>query len=160
MIAGSEDSTIVIFDDGEIKTEINVSFGTNESRRQVHSIIPFSKGFVCGTNNGNIFVYERSEDPKELFKKIKDFTLTDDRSSIVNLALSPNEDNLLCSTEINQIYFTGFGSTEIIKVYFWEDEEHVDNVVRATKRASNSCHIPSIMVESRGWMCASGSPWW
>ena len=115
---------VVIFDDGEIKGEINVALGSNEPRRQIHSIIPFSKGFVCGTNNGKIFVYERSEDPKDLFKKIKDFTLTDDRSNITNLSLSPNEDNLLCSTEIDQIYFTGFGSTEIIKVNLEDASAH------------------------------------
>jgi WD40 repeat protein len=115
MIVGSEDSLILIFDDGEVRGELLLS-ADNETRRAVHSLVGFSKGFVCGTNNGNIFVYERSEDPKEFYKKIRQFTLPEDGSRVVNMTLSPNEDNLLCSTDANQLYYIGFGSTEIIKV--------------------------------------------
>lgn len=116
ILVGSEDSHVLVFDDGEVRGELFVSATDNEARRGIHSLVGFSKGFVCGTNNGNVFVYERSEEPKEFYKTIRQFSLPEDSSRVINMTLSPNEDNLLCSTDVNQLYYIGFGSTEIIKV--------------------------------------------
>jgi hypothetical protein len=119
LLLGSDDAKLAFYDSGELKYEMTFIHGTKNEMRAVDTIIPFTKGFVCGGKDGAVTVYERCDDQKEFaFRKIKDFTLGDETSKVVNLALSANEDNLLASLESTQVYFINFGSTEIIKVIY------------------------------------------
>lgn len=81
----------------------------------VHSILGYSKGFVCGGSGGIIRIYDRSDDGREYYKKSKTFSVEGNSSTITNIAISPTEDSLVCSTDNNQLYVLTLSSTDILK---------------------------------------------
>lgn len=50
---------------------------------------------------------------KDWYKKSKDFVAGDEGTKVMNMALSPSEDNLVVSTENGQIYGMMLASTEV-----------------------------------------------
>ncbi|TPX74759.1 hypothetical protein CcCBS67573_g03970 [Chytriomyces confervae] len=138
VVIGTDDSRILICEsNGELKAEI--AFSTESPLRSCHSLISFNKGFVAGGAGGTVYVYEREDtapaaatnstigatsgaDPaqpvassgsKDLFKKARDYSLQDESIKIVNMAISPSEDMLVCTSENNQIYNVLLGSADI-----------------------------------------------
>ncbi|KAJ3117421.1 Cilia- and flagella-associated protein 57 [Phlyctochytrium bullatum] len=49
---------------------------------------------------------------KELYKRVKDFVLPDEVAKVLNMAMSPSEDNLLCSLENSQMFAITLASAE------------------------------------------------
>jgi hypothetical protein len=122
IIAGTEDSRIFVFEEFETKAEIPVGVGANSSARSIHCILPFTKGLIVGASSGSLLIFERNDENKDGFKKVKEFILGDESGKIMNLTLSPNEENLLVSLSNNQIYFINFGSIEMVKVSLFKFE--------------------------------------
>ena len=101
-------------------------------------MVAFAKGFVAGNGAGYVTVFDRADDvissaaaqqaagaeshanqsglQKELYKKSKDYLLQDENSKVANMAISPNEDNLVCSLDNNQVYCIALSSADV-KVY-------------------------------------------
>jgi hypothetical protein len=50
---------------------------------------------------------------KELYKRVKDYTLPDENTKVANLAISPSEDNLVCSLDNNQIFSIALSNAEV-----------------------------------------------
>lgn len=91
--------------------------------RTIKVIMACAKGIVLGCTGGNVAMYERAEDMvainqnqtggKDHYKKSREFSLPDDTSSIVKLAVSPNDESLLCVTETAQIYYGLLSNTDV-----------------------------------------------
>ncbi|CAK4695392.1 unnamed protein product [Aphanomyces euteiches] len=79
------------------------------------SLLAYSKGFLCGGSGGVVRIYEKSDDSREHYKRTKTFTIDGNPQCILNLALSPSEDTLICSLENNQLYMLTLSSTDILK---------------------------------------------
>ena len=73
------------------------------------------QGFVCGGAGGVMRIYERSDDIREYYKCSKTFNIENNRSGIVQLAVSPSEDSLICSTDNFQLYSFALSNTDILK---------------------------------------------
>ena len=77
----------------------------------IECLIAYSnKGFICGGDNGVLSIYEKSED-KDYYKRTKSFTIENQGVKIKNLALSPSEENLICTLENNQMYVLGLSNS-------------------------------------------------
>ena len=61
-------------------------------------------------------VFEKSGDPKDLFKRSKRFRIADEVSNITGVAVSPSEDSLACCLASGQAYTLSLGSTDLVKV--------------------------------------------
>ena len=106
---------------GELKSEIVYVNGITQSFRGIYTISMISKGFLIGCAGGTVAIYERAEElvttgaqvitanasaapSKELYKKTKEFNLSDSSAKILCLAISPSEDTVVCSTDNCQLY--------------------------------------------------------
>ena len=101
----------------------------------VHCIASSSKGFVCSAGRGVVHLFERvDEKEKEYYRKIREVHVPvgsgDGQSSdgkhvvsassleIMNMALSPSEDSLVCSTQGQQLYTIILSTADMGKVWF------------------------------------------
>lgn len=96
----------------------------------VLSLLTYSKGFICSAGNGTLYLFEKT-DEKCLFKKARSVNIELDPSSsmdqavysnegmsneIVCLALSPSEENVVCSTQSQQLFNLTLSATDIERV--------------------------------------------
>jgi len=61
----------------------------------------YAQGFVCGADGGVIYVFEKSED-KDYYKRAKSFKIENNAVKIKNLAVSPSEEQLVCTLANSQ----------------------------------------------------------
>lgn len=114
--------------------------------RSLLCVTAFSKGFVAGGENGIIRVYERSDDPKEMFRKQKEVQLntancvtqgqTDKKEgdapssrsvgAVAALAVSPSEEILAIATSNSQLLQLGLSQSDLLKT---EDASGVDHML-------------------------------
>ena len=99
VVVATDSGELLLFEGFEFRMVLASSPSDGES---IDSLIAFSKGFVCGGAGGTLRIFERSDDVREAYKCAKVFTIEGRRSKITNLAVSPSEDNLVCSTADNQ----------------------------------------------------------
>ena len=76
--------------------------------------MPYSKGFVCGADGGTIYVFEKSED-KDYYKRAKSFKVENNAVKIRHLAVSPAEEQLVCTLANAQAYVLPLSNTDILK---------------------------------------------
>jgi WD40 repeat protein len=69
---------------------------------------------VCGGAGGLLRIFERSDDPREEFRCTKSYRVEGDESAIVQLALAPSEETLVCSTLNHMAYTFALGSTDMV----------------------------------------------
>ena len=85
-------------------------------QRSATCILAFSKGFVIGGDDGLIRVFERYDDPKELYRKTKTIPLESSGSvGVRNLALSPAEEVLAVTTSTAQLFQLSLLSSDLLK---------------------------------------------
>eukprot|EP00397_Hematodinium_sp_SG-2012_P002542 GEMP01002549.1.p1 GENE.GEMP01002549.1~~GEMP01002549.1.p1 ORF type:complete len:1215 (+),score=317.57 GEMP01002549.1:306-3950(+) len=106
LVLCTESGDILLFDQGsEFKMVLpcspNAVSGT-QAHRSLLTIAAYSKGFVCGGDKGQVKVFERSDDPKEVFRKAKDMCV-DQSEAITCLAVTPS-DEFVAVTVANQLY--------------------------------------------------------
>jgi hypothetical protein len=68
-----------------------------------------------GGSNASVLTYERDE--REIYAKMKEFIIPEENWRVTNMAVSPSEDCLVCTTENSQIYCKQLSNTEV-KVSF------------------------------------------
>ncbi|KAI8825817.1 WD40-repeat-containing domain protein [Fimicolochytrium jonesii] len=128
IIVGTEDGKIMIFEpNGELKTEFNHEHGPSGALRSVNTLLSYSKGFICGGSQGSITIYDRNEEAgtalppapgqsvagKDMFRKVKELKLHSENAKVANMALSPSEDNMVATTENNQLFALMLAGTEV-----------------------------------------------
>ena len=102
----------MIIENFEFKCILSSSPGDGKT---TGSIVSYSKGFVVGSAEGKMRIYERSDDSREYYKLAKVFSIKNNPTTITNMAVSPSEDTLLVSTQNHQIYTFSLSNTDILK---------------------------------------------
>lgn len=126
IILGTEEGKVIAVENsGEIKWEFSLS--TNQKPKVVHSVAAYSKGFVAGCSGGSIAVFERADEisngaqarimadqsaVKDLYKKLREYHISDDTGKILNTAISLNEDLAIFSSDNCQIYSCQLANAE------------------------------------------------
>ena len=82
--------------------------------KAARSMAAVSKGFLVGTDGGELHVYESSEDAREFYRRSHTFRLEGDASAILSMALSPSEDSMICATGSHQLMQFTLSSTDIV----------------------------------------------
>lgn len=141
VVAAADSGDLWLFEQFEFRQIVTSAAGDGSF---VSSLVGYSKGFVCGGSGGCVRIFDRSDDggPREYYKKTKTFRIEGEVCSIQNLAISPNEDVLVCSLENNQLYTLTLSSTDILK----EDAMNFELVSTAFHAPSSngSCHITGL----------------
>jgi len=111
VVVATDTGDLLLLEAGELKTALAASPADGAS---IDSIVAYSKGFVCGADGGMIYVFERSED-KEYYKRAKSFKIESNAVKIKNLAVSPSEEQLVCTLANCQAYVLPLSNTDILK---------------------------------------------
>eukprot|EP00933_Yihiella_yeosuensis_P068974 TRINITY_DN7503_c8_g1_i1.p1 TRINITY_DN7503_c8_g1~~TRINITY_DN7503_c8_g1_i1.p1 ORF type:complete len:1191 (-),score=308.81 TRINITY_DN7503_c8_g1_i1:162-3734(-) len=112
MLVCCENGDLLLFDNaGEYQTVLPTSPG---EPRSATCAIPFSKGFVTGGEDGYIRVFEKSDDPKEVYRNTKSIEL-EGGAGVRSLALSPSEELLAVSTSTAQLYQLSLLGQDLLK---------------------------------------------
>lgn len=85
----------------------------------IDCIITYSKGFICSGGNGTLHLFEKTDD-RNVYKKTRSVSIWMDPSlslvaqseeedtgpsnNVLNMTLSPSEENVVCSTRMQQLY--------------------------------------------------------
>lgn len=110
ILVGTDTGDILVFENADFRGVLESSPANGKS---IDSIAAFSKGFVCGCEEGVLYVFER--DDKEIYKQSKSFQIDGNYVRIKNLAISPSEDNVICTLENNQAFVLSLSNTDILK---------------------------------------------
>lgn len=113
IIVATDNADLLLIEDGEFRCPLPVAPSDNHA---IYSIVPTSKGFVCGGEMGLIHIFEQTDD-KELYRKVRTLTIesknaamedTTKRSTIRCFALTHGEDVLAIATANCQIFGLSF----------------------------------------------------
>jgi len=104
LVVCCEDGNILLFDNGgEFKMTLQSS--PNES---LWCVVPFPKGFICGGDDAWVRVYEKIEDPKEMFRKTKEVKIEQpgggSQPRVNALAVSISDETLAVTLSNAQLY--------------------------------------------------------
>lgn len=116
LLAGSDDSKILFVEISENKVELNITHSNPPVQTPVHSITTFSKGFACGGAAGTVMFYEKNDDVKEPFKKVKDFIIPEEPAKVNQIYFNPSEESVMCALDSSHMYLLNYGSVEAMKV--------------------------------------------
>ncbi|GMH45741.1 hypothetical protein BSKO_13704 [Bryopsis sp. KO-2023] len=108
IILGTDSGELLVIEGGEIKTTLSI-----DNSLSIESIVTHSKGFVVGHEGGVVNLFEKDE--KDMFRRGKSFAIENQPYKILNMAISPSEDQLACTLENNQAYTLALANTEIMK---------------------------------------------
>ncbi|CAE7596826.1 CFAP57 [Symbiodinium natans] len=113
MLVGCENGDLLLFDNaGEFQLVLPTSPG---EPRAATCVISFSKGFVIGGDDGCIRVYEKSDEPKEVYRTTKTLQVEGGAGAVRSLALSPSEELLAVTTSTSQLYQLSLLGQDLLK---------------------------------------------
>jgi cilia- and flagella-associated protein 57 len=110
-IVATDDAQLLLFENAELRTQ----WTTGDDGGVVNCIVAYSKGFICGGENGVVRVFEKSEDGREPYKRSTTLEIDDNRSQIKSMAVSLNEETLVITTQDRQIYVLQLSNLDILK---------------------------------------------
>ena len=110
-VVASDQGEMLLMEGGEVKTALPNAMPDGNS---IECIMPYSKGFVCSGSGGVVSIFEKSDD-RDSYKKSKSFRIENHPQRILNLAISPSEETLLCTLESAQIFALGLSNSDILK---------------------------------------------
>jgi dipeptidyl aminopeptidase/acylaminoacyl peptidase len=111
VVVATDSGELLLLEAGELKTALAAAPADGQT---IDSIVPYSKGFVCGADGGTIYVFEKSED-KDYYKRAKSFKVENNAVKIRHLAVSPAEEQLVCTLANAQAYVLPLSNTDILK---------------------------------------------
>jgi WD40 repeat protein len=113
LVVGCENGDLLLFDaSGEFKMTLPCSVPESKS---VCCIQAYSKGFVTGGANSMLRLYEKSDDPKEMFRKAREVKVDSQPVTVRSLAMSPPEETLACTTSSAQLYQLSLLGSDLLK---------------------------------------------
>jgi len=113
LIAATDTGELILFENNDWKMVIPTSPAEGKG---IFCVAPFSKGFLCGCEDGLVRMYTKSDDRMEMFTLGSTFCIKDSvESRVTNITVSPSEDHLLCSTDTKQMFALGLSDTEIMQ---------------------------------------------
>lgn len=111
VIVATDSGDLLLLEAGELKAALPSAPTDGQS---IDSIVSYSKGFVCGADGGMVYVFEKTDD-KDYYKQTKTFRIENNLSKIKSLAVSPSEEQLVCSLANSQVYVLTLSNAEILK---------------------------------------------
>jgi len=132
VIVGTDSGRLMLFEAGEMKHEFNLADKEKKPGEedqvsgppQISAIVSYSKGFACACGPGVVHLFEKTDD-KDFFKKAREIKIPQDLNSadpskaqqqmINSLTVSPSEETLVASTDLNQLYYITLSSADIGK---------------------------------------------
>lgn len=111
ILAATEGGEIMVVEGNEVKAILP---GHNEGL-QIRCILPYSKGFICGLDQGAVMIYERASEEREPFKRAQSLAIGSDVSPIMSLSVSQSEETLALALRNNQIYSISLTSPEALQ---------------------------------------------
>nr|CCA14945.1 conserved unknown protein putative [Albugo laibachii Nc14] len=112
IVASSDTGDLWYFEQNEIRQIISSCFGEGH---YANSIVGYSKGFICAGTEGIVYLFDRVDEGREYYRKMKSFRIDASVSSICSIAKSSSEDVLVCCLDNNQLYSLVLSSTDILK---------------------------------------------
>jgi WD40 repeat protein len=129
---GTNEGKILVFDiNGELKSELQHISNYADGPRMIRSMVSFQRGLLIASDGGTVALYEKSEEGmnnntniaptttgavppiKDQYKKIREFSLPDEQSNIVKIAINATEDSFVCATENSQLYFSTVSNSDV-----------------------------------------------
>jgi WD40 repeat protein len=116
MLVCCESGELMLFDNGGEIISAKLASSPGEPRSATVAL-SFSKGFVTGGDDGYIRVFEKSDDPKEFYRKTKTIQLDGGTigTCVRSLALSPSEEVLAVTTSTAQLYQLSLLGQDLLK---------------------------------------------
>jgi len=111
VVVATDTGELLLLEAGELKCALAAAPADGNS---IDSIVAYSKGFVCGADGGVIYVFEKSDD-KDYYKKAKAFRIENNAVPIKHLAVSPSEEQLVCTLANSQVYVFTLSNTDILR---------------------------------------------
>ncbi|KAL6752180.1 WD repeat domain 65-like protein [Haematococcus lacustris] len=109
LLLGTMDGEVLMLENG---TDARAVFNCDNGLA-VHSLAAYSKGFVAGQEGGVVTIFEK--DDKELYRRARAFSIESNPVKVRYMAISPNEEHLVCSLENGQAYTLLLSNSEIMK---------------------------------------------
>lgn len=69
-----------------------------------------------GAANGDVYLFEKSDEPRELYRRSRVVKIAQNASRIRSMAISPQEDTVVCVQDNSQIYKLNINTNESLKV--------------------------------------------
>eukprot|EP01062_Namystynia_karyoxenos_P059976 TRINITY_DN513_c0_g1_i1.p1 TRINITY_DN513_c0_g1~~TRINITY_DN513_c0_g1_i1.p1 ORF type:complete len:1380 (+),score=595.80 TRINITY_DN513_c0_g1_i1:88-4140(+) len=135
LVVGTEEGDALIIDGAELKKVIHSVYGSG-IKAGVAVIQSVGRGFVAGGDGGAFAVYERTYD-NEYFQPYKTLR-TPDRHRIIDISISPGEENLVCCYDNNSLALFNLANIDIM------DHEKPDDVAQAFPRLPIGFHHDTI----------------
>ena len=111
VVVATDTGELLLLEAGELKCALAAAPADGAP---IDSIVPYSKGFACGADGGVVYVFEKSDD-KEFYKKAKAFRIENNAVRIRTLAVSPSEEQLVCTLANSQVYAFALSNTDILR---------------------------------------------
>ena len=102
LLVGTDAGDIMLIENFEFRGYISTSVGPDEEPRPINCMTAHGRGFVAGTNNGELRTYERQDDLKEKYALADTCRLPGNRGHILTFAVAP-DDSLVCGTSRQQL---------------------------------------------------------
>jgi len=109
-IVGTDTGDLLLFEDGDFKGVLESSPSDGKG---IYCITSFSKGFVCGCDDGVIYIFERDE--KVYYQCTKSFQIDSNYVKVQCITIAPSEEYIVCALENNQAFVLGLASSEIVR---------------------------------------------
>ncbi|KAI8901791.1 hypothetical protein BC833DRAFT_76653 [Globomyces pollinis-pini] len=132
VICGTEDGKVMIYDSsGELKFDFLHTHTLSQTVKAVHVVLTSTKGILLGLSEGSIALYEKGEElnstgpastmmtttqalnNKDMYRKSREFGLTDEPSTILKLAINPTDDYFIAASENSQLYFSLLSNADV-----------------------------------------------
>lgn len=137
IVVGTQEGDVLVVEGVELKKVIaNVHGGPQDAPLSIWSIFSVGRGFVCGGDEGAFSVYERTYD-NEFFGCYKNFH-TPDRRRIVDISIAPNEENLVCCYDNNELSLFSLANIDVM------DHEKPEDVALAFRALPIGFHCDTI----------------
>lgn len=102
VVAGTNSSKLLVFDQGDLVMEILYVLPSNEqSPPSFDFVTAYSGGVLAGTSTGVCIMFEKTDDDL-LYKKTREFIM--EPSGVSTIAVRPSDDSAVCTLKNSQIY--------------------------------------------------------
>lgn len=112
VIVGTEQGDILILvGDNTNPIELKKTLTAVHGGAAIQCLVAIGRGFVCGGEQGQVSLYERTYDSSTFFQLFKKFTASPQR--IVDLSISPNEESVVCVLEGNEMLHFSLSAVDV-----------------------------------------------
>jgi hypothetical protein len=114
LIVGTDHGDILIVEGSELKSNLGKA---QTELSCVESLCVYSKGFVVGSDEGVITLFEKTDD-RDLYKRTRSFRNESNSFKVRSMALSPSEDALVIALDNSQLFTFLLSNADIRFVRF------------------------------------------